>query len=236
MMVEPDPGASQPLRDRARRRTPVCASIVTRCRVAISRRGGPWYTASVARISCERRLRRPHYRPTDRPTDTRTHYARKQPLSEPPKRNLMKSQLAIAALTEAAPAACGSGSEGRAAIEPAIDAMSDAPGAPTSMTEWAPMPEPLAAIGVQDFREVWWSDLRVVFERTDDVARLSSRSLGASEPTGCFPEATTEPQGDSMVVTADGIGIGSRCPSPTAKSVQSLNPWRTVSPIPATCS
>ena len=71
------------------------------------------------------------------------------------------------------------------------------------------MPEPLAAIGVQDFREVWWSDLRVVIERTDDVARLSSWSLGASQTTGCSPPATTEPKGESMVVTADGIGIGS---------------------------
>ena len=94
-------------------------------------------------------------------------------------------------------------------VKATIEAVSDALGAPTSMTEWAPMPEPLAATGVQDFREVWWNDLRVVFERTDDVARLSSWSLGASQPTGCFPPATTEPKGESMVITADGIGIGS---------------------------
>jgi len=94
-------------------------------------------------------------------------------------------------------------------VQAAIDAVSDALGAPTSMTEWATMPAPLAAIGVQDYREIWWSDLRVVFERTDQVARLSSWSLGEPATAGCFPTATTKPVGESMVVTDDGIGIGS---------------------------
>lgn len=94
-------------------------------------------------------------------------------------------------------------------VDATIAAMSEALGSPTSMTEWAAMPEPLAAVGVQAFREVWWSDLRVVFERTDDTARLSSWSLGATIASGCFPPATMEPDGESMVTTDDGIGIGS---------------------------
>ena len=94
-------------------------------------------------------------------------------------------------------------------VQSTIDAMSDALGDPTSVTQWAPMPEPLAAVGVQDYREAWWSDFRVVFERTDDVARLSSWSLGETATAGCFPAATTEPEGASNVTTADGIGIGS---------------------------
>lgn len=94
-------------------------------------------------------------------------------------------------------------------VESTIDAISDALGDPTWSTQWAPMPEPLAAVGVQDYREAWWSDLRVVFERTDGVARLSSWSLGESPTGGCLPPATTEPEGESNVTTADGIGIGS---------------------------
>lgn len=94
-------------------------------------------------------------------------------------------------------------------VQSTIDAISDALGDPTAMTQWAPMPEPLAAVGVQDYREAWWSDFRVVFERTDGVARVSSWSLGETPTAGCFPTATSEPEGESNVTTADGIGIGS---------------------------
>lgn len=62
---------------------------------------------------------------------------------------------------------------------------------------------------MQDYCEAWWDDLRVVFERTNGVVRLSGWSSGEPPTAGCFPAATTQPEGESNVITADGIGIGS---------------------------
>lgn len=94
-------------------------------------------------------------------------------------------------------------------VQATIDSISEDLGVPSSTTGWMPMPEPLSSLGVLEYSEVWWSDLRVVFERTDGVERLSSWSLGVLPVDGCFPPPSSEPTGASMLTTSDGIGIGS---------------------------
>jgi hypothetical protein len=101
-----------------------------------------------------------------------------------------------------------------------VETVAGALGQPTWDTGWQPMPAEFDCTGNDSYRTVWWSDVRMTFERTPIGAILSAWSVGdpaASPlaPVGPLPTTTDSPSGLS---TQDGIGVG----TPAAQATSTL--------------
>lgn len=81
--------------------------------------------------------------------------------------------------------------------------------APTSDSGWQPMPADLSCTRSDEFREIIWSDLRIVLERTGEQAQLGAWSLGSPDTPVIAPAIVGAIDGESNVTTRDGVGLGS---------------------------
>lgn len=98
----------------------------------------------------------------------------------------------------------------RVDVDPYVDVVSVTYGPPDSDTGWLPMPADFAAICGQhdEYRSIFWDDLRVVFERTGAAEVFTAWAVGDQGTGMLAPDDPHEPSGALGLTAADGVQIG----------------------------
>lgn len=98
----------------------------------------------------------------------------------------------------------------RVTADPFVEIVSAAYGPPDADTGWLPVPADFAAICGQndEYRSIFWQDLRVVFERRGTVEELTAWSIGDQRTGMLAPTDTHQPSGALGLTAADGVQVG----------------------------